>query len=777
MKPSCRFAKICTALIIFCLTLFSIKCYASFDASAVINNIVQGDKQSVLSGKIDCLTIIRGKAEFRLGAGDVTLYDFGSGKIAALTFKGTGRFVFHPPNDVELGQLRKFTKQDSLDESFKQITLFFTVSLDNLPDTSSFTRVVVSADSWGQLDDSRDEIFDHLKLNISSNIMGDLLSEKAGTFFCVRLVLDNVGDVVFLENPYNDDQYQLIQLVKYLGSNTYDIVSGYSGDGKLVSERGIIPVDITNYKIDYSFDGDQTITAKSRIYFTPLLSGRQYIYFTWYYKNKILSAFDSDGDSLLVIRRIDNSGLISAKVDEPGFGIILRKPMEIGDSDFVDIEYECKGLENTYGNIYLKDKAELYPAAPYRDLATFELSFDTPKAYEAVACGDNTKTSVNEGRRLSNWKMNQPVDYISFDIGDFESRQFTPKDLPAVEIFTSKTIPHDSLSLILLKYYGIASTADMLGTLGADVTNSLAFYTSIFGPCPYDTLRAAELFSTNEGLGSPGLIHLSWETFQWEDIGGSDIIFRAHEVAHQWWGLNVGIENYHDMWIAEGLAEYCGYWFYQMSTKNTKVCKDITDHWRQYIATGTGMHSKGSSAGPVVMGSRLTSTKSEDVNAVVYDKGAYIFHMIRYLLHDFKTNSDDAFGEFLKDLATEYKGKTITTASLQKLLEEQVGEEMTWFFKQWVYGTAIPEYDFSSKSSANLDGSYKVICHVKQKNVPSDFKMLVPLTVLFDDDKYIHLRVWVDQPEKDIELPALPYKPKKIIFNSYDAVMCDVKYY
>jgi hypothetical protein len=50
------------------------------------------------------------------------------------------------------------------------------------------------------------------------------------------------------------------------------------------------------------------------------------------------------------------------------------------------------------------------------------------------------------------------------------------------------------------------------------------------------------------------------------------------------------------------------------------------------------------------------------------------------------------------------------------------------------------------------------------------------VTILFDDDKYVHLKVMIDQPEMDVDLPLFPYKPQKVIFNSFDAVLCKVKY-
>ncbi len=150
--------------------------------------------------------------------------------------------------------------------------------------------------------------------------------------------------------------------------------------------------------------------------------------------------------------------------------------------------------------------------------------------------------------------------------------------------------------------------------------------------------------------------------------------------------------------------------------------------------------------------------------------------MMRYLLYNFDKKSDISFITFLRDLAGKYRWKTITTPGFQNLFSKHTGADMGWFFDQWVYGTAIPEYRFGYDSEKTDDGKYAVVCHVKQEKVPGNFQMLVPITVLFEDDRYIHLKLWIDQPEADIDLPQLPFEPKKIIFNTYDAVLCKVKY-
>jgi hypothetical protein len=60
------------------------------------------------------------------------------------------------------------------------------------------------------------------------------------------------------------------------------------------------------------------------------------------------------------------------------------------------------------------------------------------------------------------------------------------------------------------------------------------------------------------------LIDLSYSTFTNTSIDGFDEFFRAHEVAHQWWGNGARPASYRDAWLSEGLATFCGIWYVQL---------------------------------------------------------------------------------------------------------------------------------------------------------------------------------------------------------------------
>ena len=785
------------ALCIYCQTLLGIfasnSLASSFDIDQFVSNMKDRNDQTVLRGTIDSLVITRPQVEFHFGPGELTVFDFGATRPSAIVYNGKGRFLYTPPNEVELGQLVKFTKKESLDEEFEKIAILFTIELDDFPDTSNFIREKATKKAWNILADVVEDAFDHFRIHMPNELIGDLLAGVPGNYFYADFKIGRGNHLAFIENPRMDDKFMLCKLIKIAGVKTYDVLGGYSDDDKLPSQRGVSIFDIDHYRIESRIEGSGKMTVNCRVEYTPLVSGYYFLYFLTYYKNKIESVTDSNGDTLNYIERKTESFLgLTSKKYESGFGIVLNEPTEAGVPDYIDISYECNSLEVIYGIFYLKSKAYWQPFNPIRDLATYELFYDIPGNYEVVSCGNKIESENKDGRKLSRWVIDRPVRFASFNAGIFDSREFIVENLPPVKVYVTKHIPHEERALSRARA-GLLSSSDMLGDVGTDVINSLAFYTSILGPCPFDTIKAAETLSWGGGQASPGLIHLSWSTFQYDDFAGYDELLRSHEIAHQWWYHIVEYESYRDVWIIEGLSEYCGLWFYELSARDNKGLSFMRERSREMIFSGRGVspgdvtpglnyefnskpRSIGSRAGPISIGYRLNSSDSEDYTILVYYKGAYVFHMIRYMLHDYKTGSDDAFAAFLKDIVDTFRSKVITASGLQTLLEKHIGADMSWFFDQWVYGTAIPEYRFSYNSEKTDDGKYQVVCHVEQDKVPDNFQMMVPITVLFEDDRYIHLKIWMDQPEIDIDLPPLPFKPKKIVFNTYDAVLCKVRY-
>jgi len=724
----------------------------AFDAESFISNFENRNDQEVLAGYIDSLAIIRGNAEFYLTDGELTLFDFGWDRPSAIYFSGKCRFIFTPPDEIERRQLMKFTKKETMDIKLDEIILFFSVDL-NIPDTSSFTRTKIDKKIWRKVVKARRDIYYHMDIYITNKILNDLVSENEGTFFCADLNYKSHKHYIFIEDPFPSDLYRLVRYIMVRGNKTYEVYSSYDPESSMLKKTGP-PISIYHYDLNARIETNGNMTVKSRIHYYSKHTGRRFLQFKWFHKNKVISAFDSNGEPIKVVTRDEPFRLLESVTEEHGFGLVLNNATIKGEANYVDIEFDCGTVQNVLGRYYFNGQTDWYPKNVVRSGSTFKLTFDYPSNIQVIAGGNRVKSVTEKDRTTSEWLINEPVEYVSFNVGNFAMLDISDEGILPVKIYLYHT--------------------DLLQNVGADIVNSLNFFSKTFGHCPFDTLKVVETpyaFTRH----SHRLIHLSEATFTDEDLQGLHEQYRARYVAAQWWRHLVGFKTYRDLWIIEGLSDYCGLWFYELLSQDHNATNNMLTNMRKNIYAGSHRAgSAGSKAGSVVLGYRLRSTKSNDYDTIIRKKSAYLFHMIRYMFHDFSTGSDDQFVAFLRDIIENCKKASIDNQMLKTMLEKHFGD-MNWFINQWVYGTDIPEYQFDYQTSKVAEGKYQVTCYVKQEGVSEDFKMSIPITVRFDNNRLVHLKLLIDKPEKEIKLPILPLEPKDIEFNTHNAVLCIVK--
>jgi hypothetical protein len=373
--------------------------------------------------------------------------------------------------------------------------------------------------------------------------------------------------------------------------------------------------------------------------------------------------------------------------------------------------------------------------------------------------GEKLADSVSGDSRVVRWVTTQPEAYTSFNYGLFDTLTLKEEGVPEVKVYRSRS------------HRASAFGPDMRRKVGSDVIGALRLFTESYGETAYDPVYVTEI-PWEHGQGMPGLIHLSWSTFQTEEPIW-DAQFRGHEVAHQWWGHTVRWESYHDQWLSESLADFSGAWYVQQS-KDDKSYFQILDAWRKNVlqkgSTREGGWSVGTEAGPIWLGHRLTTSKSDDFWTLVYSKGAYVVHTIRCMIRDWDTDSDARFIAMMRDFVESYRSKPATTDDLQRMIEKHIGEPMDWFFSQWIYGIHVPELEFH-REIREEDGRYFVDIEVIQKKVPDDFKSIVPIRVSLADGEHLVLTVTAIGERTETTLPPFDAKPEDLEFNYYKAVL------
>jgi aminopeptidase N len=254
-----------------------------------------------------------------------------------------------------------------------------------------------------------------------------------------------------------------------------------------------------------------------------------------------------------------------------------------------------------------------------------------------------------------------------------------------------------------------------------------------------------------------------------------------HEVAHQWWGHSVGWATYHDQWLSEGFAEFSAGLFLQQAVGGNWR-KDYIDFWdrlQKRILEKNTFGIAPNDAGPLWMGLRLLSRKSEDAyQNVTYPKGAYVLQMLRSMMYT-ADEQDKAFIAMMHDFVESHRDKAASTESFKAVAERHMNKSMDfagdgrldWFFNEWVYGTQVPRYKFEYQLLSADAGKVKLHMTLTQSEVDGQFAMLVPVFADFGKGM-VRLGQFpiIGNTSRSVDV-LLPAQPKKVALNAYKDIL------
>lgn len=744
--------------------------------------------------EVESLVLKRDVAVFRLNKGKICLLEPIEGRVTGALFVGEGVFEFSPPTEIEKYQLKKFTEKENLSEEFEELYLWFSDTTGaEIEHKLSFSGgeppgrfISVHKDCHKRLLEKRGSYLcrDMLVEILTDSSAVSTQTELGEGFFYADLKATQLDRLFYTFDP---ERVEEVFLQKLAPGYTWarDLVCSFHKaedylknpglKNKLVPHENKDVIKVSHYKMEIEISSTEELSAVVEVDFESLVDGLGIIDFGLHRDLEIERIANEEGDSLCFLK----------EKDEYGVSVILSRPMMSGETRRLIFRYSGNIIDqNWYGDFYIKSTTSWYPRHGYLKRATYDLTFKSPKGYEFVSIGKKVKEWTEGNYLCTQWVEDFPVSFVSFNYGNFKIYELEHEGIPPVSVYyleeSAKEFTRD-WNRLLGKYPGadiLLLDSKSMKNIGADVMNSLNFFQAVYGKCPFPKMAATEI-PASHGQGFPGLLHLSWGTFMGEgelpETEFAHVSFRAHEVSHQWWAHIVGWETYHDQWLSEGFAEYSGAWFTQMSMQDNEAFFEELEEWRKDVMGKGGKWSEGSKAGPIWLGARLNSSKSSDYATLVYEKGAYVLHMLRNMMMDYNTKSDSSFIKMMRYFVQTYYGKEASTEDFKKIVEKHVGEDMDWFFDQWVYGAEIPTYRFSYTTEKTPEGKYVVSCEITQENVPEDFKMWVPILLDFGGDQYAILRLWVDKPENKYKLPKAPLMPREVILNPFHAVLCEVK--
>jgi len=383
------------------------------------------------------------------------------------------------------------------------------------------------------------------------------------------------------------------------------------------------------------------------------------------------------------------------------------------------------------------------------DRMTWELTATVPAAYRVVSNGRLVADRKNAGGTHSvTWRQEQPsaTYLVSLIVA------------PLVKVSdTWRRVPVD-----YYVYRADSARARRLFGITPDMIDTYARLTGVKYPwAKYAQTTVADFFGGMENVSATTLIdgvpddraYLDRPWYQW--------ILIPHELAHQWFGDYVTTENWANMWLNEGFAEFMPGQYWGVKLGRRAEDDYYLDEYRQYRQIDARRRMP------------LAALGSNNI----YPKGALVLRMLlRYL-------GPERFWASITVYLRRHALGNATTDDLRQAVLDATGENLDWFWEQWMYQAGHPQF---LVTTAYDTAGQKLTVTVKQTQVdsakadstglryetPSVFRM--PLTIRVataTGGSDVVKRVALTVREQTIEIPGLAGAPSMVVFDDGNAIL------
>jgi aminopeptidase N len=309
-----------------------------------------------------------------------------------------------------------------------------------------------------------------------------------------------------------------------------------------------------------------------------------------------------------------------------------------------------------------------------RDKAAYTFDVKVPTGYEVVANG--FLQDVDEGGSKTTWRWvaREPMaSYLAtIDIGFWDvTRGHTDEGLPVYDAVDSA----------------------LTGGLRDEIDSSLAkqdeildLLSNAFGSYPFNTVGGIvegqdDLFFALETQTRPVYSKLFWLDDDGNPQNGDGVV--VHELAHQWYGDDVAVHRWQDIWLNEGFATYAE-WL-----------------WSEHVGEGTPQETFEATYDAIDDDDEFWTLVIADpgiqrlFDAPVYVRGAMTLQVLRNEV------GDDAFFEILQQWAATQSGGTGTTEEFIALAEDIAGRDLNAeVWDPWLFTAGKPPLTGTSATKA-----------------------------------------------------------------------------
>ena len=280
----------------------------------------------------------------------------------------------------------------------------------------------------------------------------------------------------------------------------------------------------------------------------------------------------------------------------------------------------------------------------------------------------------------------------------------------------------------------------------------LAYMESHIGPYPYVKLANVQSKTRYGGMENASCIFYS-ESSVTGDRASERLI--AHEIAHQWFGNSASEKEWLHVWLSEGFATYFTHLYVEHTYGREKMVEGLLLD-RTRVLTFHKLAPR-----PIV------DTTVKDLNNLLnpnsYQKASWVLHNLRFVV------GEEAFWQGIRSYYAEFQLGNALTSDFQQVMEHVSGQQLDWFFDQWIFGVGHPVYEMDWKANKK---KVKLSLTQQQQNL---FDLPLEVGIYYEGDAEPQIeRIRMTDREQRFEF-AVSKKVEKVVLDPNVWVLMEKK--
>lgn len=432
-------------------------------------------------------------------------------------------------------------------------------------------------------------------------------------------------------------------------------------------------------------------------------------------------------------------------VDETIMRVPLASPLGSGETLSIQIAFEVKlpvlqlalgyrgssyAMALWFPKLAVPDTAgwrgEGEPAedAFYADCGSYDVRITTPSEVVVAATGEQAAAADNgDGTTTRRWRAEQ-VRYFAW-VADPRYR-----------------VKRFGWNGITVEYLQVGREDRSLERGLETIRQALDHYGARYGRYPHQSLVIAETPALGSGIGGISYSQLVMLPAGLRQSAIPGISYRgalAHEIAHQWWGMTVGVRDDADDWLNEGFAEFAAF-----DLERDRSARNAGSGLRR--AEYLNQADVGFDRKIVQPDSAFDGMGAREI--ALYAKAPFVLQMLQYLV------GRDTLDHILGAYVSRYRYQTARTADFVALADSVSGQDLTWFFDQWLDSTATCDYSIEAVDSVARPGAgYRSVIRLRRNG---RIAMPVEVEVTLEDGRVLR-RDWAGrEPSYEIVIDSAP---------------------